>query len=134
MRNAPIILALIAFIVIVTASPLLFTTMNVEGPAYEGNCGTIFASGDSWTYSSPYAARPELDKAAIWKGDTTSAVTSALDEMQANWQSGIDAGEACEKAHAGRRIVLIAVGVCVVAVIGTASWLGVRARREKAVS
>lgn len=127
--RAAVLLGLIAFIAVVAASPLAFTTIRVDGPAYDANCGTVFAGSGSWTFDSPYSSRPKIGVMDYHrKGE--GAVTSAVEELMANADAGANAFDACQSAHYDRKILLGVIGVSVLATVGAAIGLSVTGNRR----
>ncbi|WP_458683183.1 hypothetical protein [Prescottella equi] len=103
-RRVGSLLALAAAVLLIVVSvPLMFTTMRTEG----GNCGTVWAASDTWTFKSTY----DGPDGYFSSGRSPKAATqAAVDDMVANWQRGADVYEACEKLHEDRRTLLFVLG------------------------
>lgn len=131
-RAIAVILGLVAFVVLAAASPLVFTTMEVRGAGYTGNCGTVFAGSGTWTYASPYSTRPDID-AVDYATRGQGAVEDAVSELLASADAGAEAYDACQSAHTTRRIILGVLGVSAIAIFGVAAWFWAASRRSSAV-
>ncbi|WP_137725902.1 hypothetical protein [Prescottella subtropica] len=112
-----------AAVVIMCAVPLVFQTMRTAG----GNCGTVWASSETWTFTSTY------DGPSGYFGGGRSPESSkraAISGWWANMERGADVFEACEDLHHDRRILLLTMGAMATILLGVgiAAWRADRRR------
>ena len=120
-RNlASTITAVLAIILVFLSLPLMYTTMGTEA----SNCGTIWASEDTWKYSSTYDG-PE----GYFNSRTSpkASVAAAVDDLMADWSRGASAFEDCKNKHHDRMTILLILGGT--AFILVAFSIGLRIRR-----
>lgn len=75
------------------------------------NCGTVFASSDSWTYTSSF----DPSDSSYYDGATSSAdieagASAAVSDFMADLNVGAAAYGYCEGRHSDRRTLLITLG------------------------
>lgn len=120
--------ALAAVALLIVMIPLMTTTMRVDN----GNCGTIFASSDSWTYKSSYDG-PEGYFTSSRSPE--ASVSAAVDDLFADLNLGSEVFDACQDAHDDRSVLIYTLGGTVLALVlvSLGSWIAGR-RKKTAVT
>lgn len=90
--------------------PLMTTTTRVNN----GNCGTIFASSDSWTYKSDYDG-PEGYFTSSRSPE--SSVSAAVDDLFADLNLGAEVFDVCQDAHDDRSVLIYTLGGTILALV-----------------
>lgn len=106
-KVAAIICAAIAALLLLTLIPLAATTMKVPN----GNCGTIFASSETWKYDSFADAANESAKRRVRSPrDLDNFADALIDNMMADLALGSAVGDQCKEKHGTRLIWISVVG------------------------
>ncbi|TYQ02019.1 UNVERIFIED_ORG: hypothetical protein L601_000800000330 [Gordonia westfalica J30] len=124
-RLVTILAAAGAVVVLIVCVPLMMSTMRAPG----ADCGTIFSSSESWTYSSSFDSS---DTSSYYEGarsqaDIRAGAEAAISDWYADMSRGAAAYEYCEDRHSDRRILLISLGsvaVALAAAAGAVWWVG----------
>ena len=121
--------ALAAVALLIVMIPLMTTTMRVNN----GNCGTIFASSESWTYKSSYDG-PEGYFTSSRSPE--SSVSAAVDDLFADLNLGSEVFDACQDAHDDRSVLIYTLGGTVLALIlvSFGSWITGRPKKTTVTS
>lgn len=123
-RRVTSILALAAAVILIVISvPLMFTTMRTEG----GNCGTVWASSDTWTFKSTYDGP---DGYFGGRRSPEASARAAIDDLFADMSRGSDVFDACESLHSDRRTLLFVLGGMTLVFLGVGTGLWVADRRR----
>ncbi|MCR8899502.1 hypothetical protein NWF34_21425 [Gordonia sp. GONU] len=93
-----------AVILLIVCIPLMTSTMRGPG----ANCGTIFASSHTWTYSSSYD--PDSSYYRVTPSDVREKTEANVEDWLADLDRGAAAYRFCETQHSDRRILLISLG------------------------
>lgn len=122
------ILASVGVVVVVfVCLPLMSTTMRAPGV----NCGTVFASSDSWTYKSSFdAGNSSYYAGARTNSDLEAGALAAVEDLMADLDRGSSAYSFCESRHSDRRALLISFGVAGLVFLGVAVWCEYQERRR----
>lgn len=95
-----------AFAIILIA--LAATPMKFNG----GNCGTIFASSDTWKYDSNLDAANDFAREFVRSpSDLDDFASSLVDNMMSDLAYGSAVYDECERRHESRLIWISVVGV-----------------------
>lgn len=120
-------LAAVALLIVMI--PLMTATMRVDN----GNCGTIFASSDSWTYKTSYDG-PE----GYFSSSRTpeSSVSAAVDDLFADLNLGSEVFDGCQDAHDDRSVLIYTLGGTVLALVlvSFGSWIAGRRKTTTGTS
>ncbi|WP_232717387.1 hypothetical protein [Gordonia metallireducens] len=124
-RLITILAAAGAVVMLIVCVPLMVSTMRAPG----ADCGTVFSSSDSWTYSSSFDSS---DTSSYYEGarsqaDIRAGAEAAIGDWYADMSRGAAAYEYCEDRHSDRRILLISLGsvaVALAAAAGAVWWVG----------
>ncbi|TWS27400.1 hypothetical protein FK530_18945 [Tsukamurella conjunctivitidis] len=113
---------------------LLLLPMKATGV----DCGTVFASDKSWTYTSSYNSD---DPGVYFRGSTSQAeleqgAQDAVSALMADARRGSASYHYCKERHQERRIWVGVIGAGAVLAGGFGAWLlwGHRLRRPSATS
>ncbi|MGO4205366.1 hypothetical protein AB4Z09_27240 [Rhodococcus sp. TAF43] len=118
------ILTLAAAVLLVLISvPLMFTTMRTEG----GNCGTVWAASDTWTFKSTYDGPEGYFRSSR---SPEASVRAAVNDLWADMQRGSDVYDACESLHEDRRTLLFVLSGMTVVFLGVGGGLWMVDRRR----
>ncbi|MBY4128040.1 DUF2510 domain-containing protein [Rhodococcus fascians] len=120
---------LAALVLLIVMIPLMATTMRVDS----GNCGTIFASSDSWIYKSSYDG-PEGYFSSSRSPE--SSVSAAVDDLFADLNLGSEVFDACQDAHDDRSVLIYTLGGTVLALVlvSFGSWIAGRRKKTTGTS
>lgn len=121
--------AILAAVLLIVCIPLMTQTMRTDGI----NCGTVFASSDSWTYASTTNEPSSYYRGATSQADLKAGAKAAVNDLMSDLSRGAAAYEYCEIKHSDRRMLLISLGsvtVLLLAVAGGSWWLGRRQTSE----
>ncbi|NMN95101.1 hypothetical protein [Antrihabitans stalactiti] len=109
--------AVAALVLVIITIPLMATTMRDEF----GDCGTVWASSDTWTYKSTYDG-----PAGYFNGyrSPEASAEAALNAMMADANVGAAAYEHCQVMHHDRKVLLSVLGGTALALllVGGALW------------
>lgn len=94
-----------AVVLLIVCIPLMTSTMRAPG----ANCGTVFASSDSWTYTSSFDPSDNYD-GAISSADIEAGASAAVSDFMADLNVGAAVYRYCEGRHSDRRTLLITLG------------------------
>ncbi len=119
-----------AVIVVVVCVPLMSQTLR--GPS--ADCGTIFASSDSWTYESSSRDPSSYFDGAMSQSELEAGASAGVADIFADIDRGASAYDFCEQAHSDRRTLLLSLGGAsvVLIVVSVAAWWAGRRGRGKA--
>ncbi|OUC77291.1 hypothetical protein [Gordonia lacunae] len=130
-RLISILAAAGAVILLIVCIPLMASTMRGPG----ANCGTVFASSDTWTYSSSYeSGDSSYYDGARTEADFRAGAQAAVDDLFADISVGAAAYEYCQNQHSDRRILLISLGsvsFVLLVVSGVVWWMGRRPQQQE---
>ena len=107
-KAAATIFAAISALLLLTIIPLAATTMRVP----HGNCGTIFASSETWKYNS-FAddAKDYATQRFRSSGDLSGLADDLVEGMLADVNLGSAVYDMCKEKHKTRLIWISIVGV-----------------------
>lgn len=123
------VFAAVTALLLVAMIPLLAIPMKVPG----GDCGTIFASSNTWKYDSHFDAATDLRARAqgsTSESDLDSALHGSVDAMMADLAMGRDVYAACKDEHQSRLIWIITVAVPLVLLGAASAFLVIRSKRN----
>lgn len=121
-RIVTVVSTILAAILLIACIPLMTQTLRDDGV----NCGTVFASSETWTYSSTKSDPSSYYRGATSKSDLEAGTRAAVNDLMADLSRGASAYDYCEMRHSDRRTLLISLGslmVVLAAVAGGSWWL-----------
>lgn len=112
--------AIVATLLLIVCIPLMTQTMREDGV----NCGTVFASSETWTYASTKNDPSSYYQGATSRSDLEAGTRAAVSDLMADLSRGASAYEYCEIRHSDRRTLLISLGslVAVLSAVAVGSW------------
>jgi hypothetical protein len=126
-KSLAIVCALIAALLLIAMIPLVASPMKVPG----GDCGTIFASSDTWKYNSfGDAASDEAGRSVRSPADLDNYADDLVDIMMSDLAFGSAVYDQCKERHTTRLIWIAVVGVPAIVIGSTSVFLFVRNRRN----
>ena len=110
-----------AAVLIVVCVPLM--TQTLRGPG--ADCGTIFASSDSWTYESTKRDPSSYFDGATSQAELEAGASAGVADIFADLDRGASAYDFCEQAHSDRRTLLLSLGgaAAVLVVAAVSAWI-----------
>lgn len=122
-KTLAIICAAIAALLVLGLIPFLTTTMTVPG----GNCGTIFASSETWTYNSfSDAASTAAGRNVRSPADLDNYADDLVDIMMSDLNFGSAVYDHCKQRHSTRLIWIITFVVPIVLIGGASVFLFIK--------
>lgn len=117
-----------AVVLLIVCIPLATQTMRAPGV----DCGTVFSSSDTWTYSSNFDAS---DTSSYYDGartdeDLQAGAEAAISDMFADMNRGSAAYDYCMDRHSDRRILLISLGCAALVLAAIGAGILSRDRRS----
>ncbi|TXH16963.1 MAG: hypothetical protein E6R06_29780 [Mycobacterium sp.] len=95
-----------------------------------GNCGTIFASSDTWKYNSHVDAANAIARKSVHsRADLDNFASTLVDNMMNDLASGSAVYDQCKERHATRLIWISLVGATAALLAVGALYFGRRHRR-----
>lgn len=97
-----------AVLLIIVMVPFMSTTLRTGS---DGNCGTVWASSDTWTYDSSYAgADSYFSDRPLTQSGIEADTQAAVNGMLADLKHGATVYDACTVLHEDRETLLWSLG------------------------